>query len=237
MPGKKSDDNRHRRGKRGSTKGADSSESTESGNRISKNSIDFPVVGIVASAGGLEAFKKFFSHIPDNCGIAFVLVPHLDPMHESLMAELIGRHTTVKVVEASHGVRVKPNYAYVIPPNNYMTISNDSLSLKGPVDQFQAQTSIDLFLRSLAEAKQEKAICIILSGTGTQGTLGLKAIKSCGGMAMVQEPTTAEYPAMPKSAIDTGMADFVMPAEELPEALIKYIKSSYVAGPRIDDGD
>lgn len=235
MPGKKSDQNRPKKEKRNSSKELDSSGSTESGNRISKSSIDFPVVGIVASAGGLEAFKKFFSHVPDNSGIAFVLVPHLDPMHESLMAELIGRHTTVEVVEASDGVTVKPNHAYVIPPNNYMTISNNRLSLNGPVDKFQAQTAIDLFLRSLAEAKQEKAICIIFSGTGTQGTLGLKAIKSSGGMAMVQEPKTAEYPAMPKSAIDTGMADFVMPAEELPEALIKYIKSDYVTGPKTED--
>ncbi len=169
-----------------------------------------PVVGIGASAGGLDAFKKFFSVMPADSGIAFVLVPHLDPAHESLMVELLARHTTMQVVEAENGMPVAANHVYIIPPNKYMTIHGGVLRLTGPVERHTSQTSIDLFLRSLADDQQERAICIILSGTGSHGALGLKAVKAAGGMAMVQDPATAEYERMPQSAIATGLADYVL---------------------------
>ena len=152
------------------------------------------MAGIGASAGGLDAFKKFFAAMPADSGIAFVLIPHLDPKHESLMVELLARHTTMPVVEAADGMAVEANHVYIIPPNKYMTISGGMLRLTGPVERGGPQTSIDLFLRSLADDQQEKAICIILSGTGSHGTLGLKAVKAAGGMAMVQDPATADYP-------------------------------------------
>src|SRR5437870_7284 len=155
-----------------------------------------PVVGIGASAGGLDAFKKLFTAMPTDCGVAFVLIPHLDPKHESLMVELLARYTKMPVVEATDGAAVEANRVYIIPPNKYMTIAGGILRLTGPVERAGPQTSIDLFLRSLADDQQEKAICIVLSGTGAHGTLGLKAVKAVGGMAMVQEPTTAEYPRM-----------------------------------------
>jgi two-component system CheB/CheR fusion protein len=123
------------------------------------------------------------------------LVPHLDPAHESHLAELLARHTTMPVVEAEDGMTVEANRLYVIPPNKYLTIRGAVLRLTGPVKERTAQTSIDLFLRSLAEDQEERSICIILSGTGSHGTLGLKAVKNAGGMAMVQDPTTAEYRA------------------------------------------
>src|SRR6266571_5231756 len=164
-----------------------------------------PVAGICASAGGLDAFKKFFAAMPADSGIAIVLIPHLDPRHESLMVELLARCTKMPVVEATEGMAVEANRVYIIPPNKYMTISGGVLRLTGPVERGGPWTSIDLFLRSLALDQQDKAICIILSGTGVHGTLGLKAVKASDGMAMVQDPNTAEYPRMPQSAVATGL--------------------------------
>lgn len=189
----------------------------------------FPVVGIGASAGGLDAFKKLFGAMPVDCGAAFVLVPHLDPKHESLMAELLSRHTKMPVAEATDGLKVEPNRVYIIPPNKHMTIRQGVLELTGLVGNL-SWTSIDVFLRSLAEDQQELAICIILSGTGTHGSLGLRAIKAAGGMAMVQEPDSAEYPRMPQSAIGTGLADYVLPPEKMADALCKYVQHFYVNG-------
>lgn len=191
---------------------------------------ELPVAGIVASAGGLEAFKKLVTAMPADSGIALVLVPHLDPSRESLMVELLARHTTMPVAEATNGMPVVSNHIYIIPPNKYMSIHDGILRLTGPVKQHESQTSIDLFLRSLADDQQERAICIILSGTGSHGTLGLKAVKAAGGMAMVQDPGTATYNAMPQSAIDTGLADYVLPVEEMPAALVKYVQHDRVNG-------
>ena len=153
----------------------------------------FPVVGIGASAGGLDAFKKFFAAMPADGGLAFVLVPHLDPHHESLMAELLRRHTTMPVVEAADGAAVEPNHVYVIPPNKDMALRGGRLRLSEPALARRAGTSIDFFLRSLGEDQQEKAIGVIFSGTGAHGTVGLKAIKEAGGLVVVQDPATAQY--------------------------------------------
>jgi chemotaxis methyl-accepting protein methylase len=193
--------------------------------------VKIPTVGICASAGGLEAFKGFFAAMPPDSGVAFVLIPHLDPHHESLMAELVGRYTKMPVVEAADQMPIRPNHVYVLPPNAYMTLVDGKLRVTGPVERGGLQTSIDLFLRSLATDQQEKAIGIILSGTGSHGSLGLKAIKECDGMTMVQDPKTAQYPRMPESAIATGMADFVLPVEKMPAALVAYVRSAHVKHP------
>lgn len=168
--------------------------------------------------------------MPPDSGIAFVLVPHLDPTHKSLMVELLARHTSMKVVEAQEGMRVEANCVYIIPPNKYMTMIAGVLRLSGPVERIP--TSIDLFLRSLADDQQEKAICIILSGTGSHGTLGLKAVKAAGGMAAVQDPQTAEYDHMPRSAVATGLADYILPVEEMPRVLRDYVRHFYIKGRR-----
>lgn len=189
-----------------------------------------PVAGIGASAGGLDAFKKFLAAMPADSGIALVLVPHLDPAHESLMVELLARHTIMPVVEAKNDMPVEANHVYIIPPNKYMTIHGGVLRLTGPVERNTSQTSIDLFLRSLADDQQERSVCIILSGTGSHGTLGLKAVKEVGGMAMVQDPATAEYERMPQSAVATGLADYVLPPEQMPDALVKFVRHVYVNG-------
>ena len=164
----------------------------------------FPVVGIGASAGGLEAFEKFFATMPLDIGMAFILVPHLDPGHASMMTDLLRRATKLEVKEAEDGEKVLPNHIYVIPPNKEMSIKQRTLKL-GPLQRTQGvRMPIDSFLRSLAEDGGEMTIGIILSGTGTDGTLGIRAIHGAGGTVMAQTPSSAKYPGMPQSAVQTG---------------------------------
>lgn len=181
--------------------------------------VAFPIVGIGASAGGLEALDSFFRHVPTHSGMAFVLVQHLDPNHDSLLTEILQRTTTMSVVEASDKQQVKPNCVYVIPPNRDMEITRGKLYLSVPNEPRGQRLPIDHFLRSLAEDQQEKAIGIILSGTGTDGTQGLRAILGVGGVTLVQEPSTAKYNGMPSSAIQAGYASQVLPVEKMPEVL------------------
>ena len=188
----------------------------------------FPIVGIGASAGGLDAFKTFFTHMPADSGMAFVLVQHLDPTHESLTADLLGRHTAMEVVEIQDRIPVEVNHVYMIPPNKYLTIQDSVLHLSEPVLRRGMRMPIDYFFRSLAEVQRDNAIGIILSGTGSDGTLGLKAIKGEGGIALAQEPETAQYDGMPRSAIATALVDCVAPIEEMPEFLIRYSEHDFV---------
>jgi two-component system CheB/CheR fusion protein len=177
----------------------------------------FPIVGVGASAGGLDAFKKFFSTLPAESGMAFVLIQHLDPTRESLTAELVGTYTRMRVVQAEDGMRVEANRVYVIPPNTYLSLHDRTLRLSAPTAPRSLRMAIDFFLRSLAEDQHENAIGIILSGTGTDGTLGLKEIKAGGGMTMVQDPQTAQHDGMPRSAIAGG------------SALLAYVRHAAVA--------
>jgi len=186
--------------------------------------IEFPIVGIGASAGGLDAFKKFFDAMPSESGMAFVLIQHLDPVHESITAELLASHTVMSVVQIEDQMVVEANHVYVIPPNRDMTIQDGVLHLIAPVQPHGMRLPIDFFFRSLAGDQQEKALCAILSGTGTDGTLGLKAIKGNGGMVMAQSPETAQFDGMPRSAIETGMVDYIVPVGEMPDVLIKYVR-------------
>lgn len=190
----------------------------------------FPVVGIGASAGGLEAFKKFFAAMPATSGMAFVVVPHLDPKHKSLMVELLARQTTMPVQEAAQGLAVEPNAIYVIPPGYHLAIHDGNLELTAPDKGHGIPSAIDYFFRSLAADQQERAIGIVLSGTSSQGTQGLKEIKAAGGLVMVQSPDSAEYDQMPKSAIATGIADYVLPPAEMPAALLKFSQLPYLQG-------
>ena len=178
-----------------------------------------PIVGIGASAGGLEAFEQFFRHAPPDPGMAFVLVSHLDPGHASLLTEILQRTTTMKVVEAQDQMAVASNCVYVIPPNRDMAIFHSVLQLSEPEQPRGLRMPIDAFLRSLAEDQGENAIGVILSGTGTDGTLGLRAIIGAGGISLVQEPATAKFDGMPSSAIQSGYATHVLAADKMPEAL------------------
>ncbi|MFU8789558.1 MAG: chemotaxis protein CheB [Methylobacter sp.] len=190
--------------------------------RQSKN---FPIVGLGASAGGLEAFEQFFRHMPSNSGMAFVLVSHLDPDHASILTEILQRCTAMPVVEAEDQMPVAPNCVYVIPPNRDMTIFDSALQLSIPTLAHGQRMPIDTFLRSLAEDQAEKAIGIILSGTGTDGTLGLRAILGAGGITLAQEPSTARFDGMPVSAIQTGYATYILPPDKMPEALLAGIQT------------
>jgi two-component system, chemotaxis family, CheB/CheR fusion protein len=188
----------------------------------------FPIVGIVASAGGLDAFKKFFLAMPPDSGMAFVLIPHLDPSHESLMVGLLGNLTSMSVVEAEHDTNVQVNCVYIIPPRKFLAISNGRLQLSEPKKKHAWETSIDFFLRSLALDQKERAIGIVLSGTGSHGALGIREIKLAGGMGMAQQPETAEYDQMPANAIATGQIDCVLPPEQMPAALLNYVEQPYL---------
>jgi len=194
----------------------------------------FPIVGIGASAGGLDAFKKFFGAMPADSGVAFVLIQHLDPTRSSLTAELVGTYTAMRVVQVEDGMRVEANRVYVIPPNKYLSIRECTLRLSAPTAPRSLRMAIDCFLQSLAEDQQENAIGIILSGTGTDGTLGLKEIKAAGGMTMVQDPETVQHDGMPRSAIATGSADYVLPAEQMADALLSYVQHAVVIATSVE---
>ena len=180
----------------------------------------FPIVGIGTSAGGLEAFEQFFRHTPADSGIAFVLISHLDPSHNSILTEILQRTTTMQVTEAVDQMAVKPNSVYVIPPNRDMAIFHGVLQLTMPQQPRGQRMPIDAFLRSLAEDRDELAVGIILSGTGSDGTLGLRAILGAGGISLVQEPATAKFDGMPSSAIQAGYATHVLAVEKMPETLL-----------------
>ncbi len=180
----------------------------------------FPIIGIGASAGGLEALELLFQHFPSDSGMAFVVVSHLSPNQDSALAEILQRVTTMKVAEAEDQTTVAANCVYVIPPNKSLTIFHRVLQLNVPEQPQGQRMLIDTFLRSLAEDQGEAAIGIILSGTGSDGALGLRAILGAGGMSLVQEPGTAKFDGMPLSAIQSGYASHVLTVDKMPEFLL-----------------
>jgi two-component system CheB/CheR fusion protein len=194
----------------------------------------FPVVGIGASAGGLAAFEAFFAGMPENAdpGMAFVLVQHLAPDHKSILTELIRRYTRMQVFEVEDGMRVQPNCAYIIPPNSDMAFLNGTLQLFEPSAPRGQRLPIDFFFRSLAQDQRECSIGIVLSGTGSDGTLGVRAIKGEGGMVMAQNPESTEFDGMPRSAINTGLVDYELPPAEMATQLIAYAAHAFGKLPR-----
>lgn len=184
----------------------------------------FPIVGIGASAGGLAAFEAFFSGMPPDSdpGMAFVLVQHLAPSHNSVLADLIQKYTTMKVFEVEDGMIVQPNCVYVIPPGYDMALLNGTLQLLKPVVSHGHHLPIDFFFSSLAHDQHERAICIVLTGAGSDGAQGIRAIKSEGGMVMAQDVASAEYDSMPRSAVATGLVDYELSPSEMPAQLIAY---------------
>ena len=184
----------------------------------------FPIVGIGASAGGLEALDLFLKNVPPNCGMAFVIVQHLDPTHKGIMVELLQRTTFMPVAQVIDRMKIKPDHVYVIPPNRDLSILHGVLHLLEPVAPRGLRLPIDFFLCSLAEDQQEHSIGVILSGMGSDGTLGLRAIKEKAGAVFVQELTSAKFDGMPRSAIDAGLVDIVAPAEELASNIIAYLQ-------------
>ena len=205
----------------------------------------FPIVGIGASAGGLAAFEAFFSGMPaaSDPGMAFVLVQHLDPNHKSILTDLIRRFTRMPVFEVEDGMVVRPNCIYVIPPGHDMALISGGLHLLEPTEPRGLRLPIDFFLRSLAQEQHERAIGIILSGTGSDGAQGVRAIKGEGGMVMAQNPASTEFDGMPRSAVATGLVDYELAPAEMPDQLIAYAahafgkfpKSTTLPAPKIEN--
>ena len=190
---------------------------------------DVPVAAIGASAGGLEAFRDLLSHLPVDTGMAFVLVQHLDPKHESMLTELISRSTKMPVLEVKNGMGVEANHVYVIPPNATMTIDDHTLRLGTREETRGQHMAVDSFMRALAEAQGSNAIGVILSGSGTDGTLGLAEIQAQGGVTFAQDEATARHDGMPRSAIASGCVDFVLPPARIARELTRLARHPYVA--------
>jgi two-component system CheB/CheR fusion protein len=202
----------------------------------------FPIVGIGASAGGLEAFTELLRHLPLDTGMAFVLVQHLDPQHESALTQLLMRATSLPVREVTNNLPVEPNHVYVIPPNMNLAITQGVLKLQPRQPTRAPHHSIDFFFESLARDQRERAMGVILSGTASDGTLGLEAIKAEGGITFAQDDS-ARYDSMPRSAITARCVDFVLSPENIAKELDRIAKHPYVAGqpleivtPAEDDG-
>jgi len=203
------------------------SSATKTGTPREEN-LPFPIVGIGASAGGLEALEQFLGHVPAKSGMAFVVIQHLDPTHKGIMPELLQRATRMDVFQVKDRMKVKPDCVYVIPPNSDMSILHGALHLFEPSAPRGLRLPIDFFLRSLAEDRQERSIGVILSGMGSDGTMGLRAIKEKAGLALVQEPASAKFDSMPRSVIQAGLADLVAPADKLPEKIIEFLKHTII---------
>lgn len=189
----------------------------------------FAVVAVGASAGGLEAFSQFLHALPRNTGMAFVFIQHLDPKHHSMLSELLAKTTSMPVLEAKTGTKVKPNHIYVIPPNVNMEIRGHRLQLTTRAAAPTLHAPIDLFMRSLAEDQDQRAIGVVLSGTASDGTRGLAAIKAEGGITFAQDEQSAKYPGMPHSAVASGCVDFVLPPQKIARELARISGHPYLA--------
>ena len=194
-----------------------------------KKSAVTPVIGLGASAGGLQAFTDFFEAIPENSGMAFVAIHHVDPNHKSLMADLLSKHTNMTVELAADQTPVKPDHVYIIPPGEFLCIEDGVLRLKEPSEPRGMRLPIDFFLRSLAKDQQQNAVAVILSGTGSDGTAGVRSIKENGGLVLVQEPKEASHDGMPRSAIATGTADHILPVAKMPAIISDYTAHPFIA--------
>jgi len=183
----------------------------------------FPVVGIGASAGGLVALEQFFSHVPVKSGMAYVVVQHLDPHRDGMLVELLQRHTPMPVVEVKDQVQMEADHVYVIAPGRDLSVLHGALHLLEPAEPHGLRLPINFFFKSLADDRQQGRIGVILSGMGSDGTQGLRAVRLAAGACFVQTPATAQFDSMPRSAIDAGVADVVAPADELPARILAYV--------------
>ncbi|RYY20174.1 MAG: chemotaxis protein, partial [Chitinophagaceae bacterium] len=181
------------------------------------------IVAIGASAGGLEAIHDFFDHMPGKPDVSFVIIQHLSPDHKSLLVELVSRHTQMSVAEAGENMQLLRNCIYVIPNNKLMTVENNRLVLEAKKTNYSPNNAIDFFLLSLAAEKKHRGIAVILSGTGSDGTRGIEAVKKAGGLVIVQDPETAKFNGMPNSAIQSGVVDHIIAPKQMPEEILRYL--------------
>jgi two-component system CheB/CheR fusion protein len=187
-----------------------------------KSDDKFLVVGIGASAGGIQALKEFFTQVPKDSGIAYVVILHMSPEHESKLPEILQVASAIPVTQVRERVKVQPDHVYVIPPNQNLTMTDGHLALTHMVGATERRSPVDLFFRTLAEANEERGVSVILSGTGADGSIGIKRVKEYGGVAFVQDPDEAEYSDMPHNAIATGIVDEVLRVAEIPAKIISY---------------
>jgi two-component system CheB/CheR fusion protein len=188
----------------------------------------FPVVGVGASAGGLEAFKELVRAIPEDSGMAYIFIQHLSPKYESILAEILQKGTNLPVLEIADNMKVRPDHIYVIPSNKYLT-ANDGVLQLHPRMKGDKSNTIDIFFISLAEIHQEHAIGIVFSGTGTDGTVGLKTIKDLGGITIAQDEKSSAYFDMPKSAIEAEVVDYVLSPSEIPGHLKELVRTNPIS--------
>jgi len=182
----------------------------------------FMVVGLGASAGGIQALKEFFSRVSTDSGMAYVVILHMSPEHESKLAEILQVTCSLPVTQVSNREGIVPNHVYVIPPNQKLEITDGHLVLTTMIGIEERRSPVDLFFRTLAEARESEAVAVILSGTGANGSMGLKRIKEHGGVAFVQDLNEAEYSDMPRNAIATGMVDYILPVAQIPAKILSY---------------
>ena len=197
------------------------------------------VVGLGASAGGIAALQQFFSGMSPESGLAFAVVMHLSPEHESNLAAVIQQKTSMPVMQVTEPVRVRPNHVYVIPPNHQLTFEEDTLRLVAPQQWPGKRVTIDLFFRTLAQAYGQRAVCAVLSGSDSDGAIGVKHIRAHGGLAIAQDPAEAEHESMPQMAIGTGMVDWVLPVAQMPAKLMEFVRNEHAMRlpPEIEDED
>lgn len=211
-------------------------------NQTSDSVDQFLIVGLGASAGGIQALKTFFAEVPKDSGMAYVVILHMSPEYESKLAEILQVVCSVPVTQVRERLKVIPNHVYVIPPNQVLAMTDGHLELKSMIGAEERRSPVDLFFRTLAESNEERAVSVILSGTGANGSIGLKRIKEYGGVAFAQDPEEAEYNDMPSNAIATGMVDYVLPVAKIPHKIFSYnnhrgiVKLAEVeVGPKNDD--
>jgi len=201
----------------------DSSDQTsETSQHPSDQKDDFLVVGLGASAGGIQALKHFFAEVPEDSGIAYVVILHMSPEHESKLAEILQSTSLIPVTQVSARLKVEPNHVYVIPPSHNLAMTDGHLALTSMIGAQERRSPVDLFFRTLAKANDSRAVSVILSGTGANGSLGLKQIKEAGGVAFAQDPSEAEYSDMPQNAIATGLIDYILPVKDIPAKILSY---------------
>jgi two-component system, chemotaxis family, CheB/CheR fusion protein len=204
----------------------DSSENARNGARKRRDPNEpVAVVGIGASAGGVAVLQQFFGDMDPESGLAFVVVMHLSPEHESVLANVIQQKTSMPVLQVTEAVKVKPNHVYVIPPNHHLAFDHSTLRLVAPQQALGRRVTIDLFFRTLAQAYGQRAVSVILSGTDSDGAIGLKHVRAQGGVTIAQDPTEAEHDSMPATAISTGMVDWVLPVSEMAAKLMQFVRN------------
>jgi len=199
--------------------------------------LSFPVVGVGASAGGLEAISDFLTAMRPDCGMAFVIILHLPPDRPSMLAEILSKKTAMPVKQIEQGMAVEPNHVYVIRPGYVLTIQDGALHLGERLEKPGNNRPVDDFFRSLAEEQRERAIAVIMSGMGSNGTAGSQAIKAVGGLCIAQEPETAQFPSMPRRLIDAGYADYILRPQDIPDVLLAYAGHPYARGALLDQQD